>query len=798
MENLPNDNIFKNDMRYKILKDISFEMVIDEESAVKDLTERHNYLATQAIPIFMLIYITDISMKTYFELFLSLVSLSLIALYIFLILDKKTEKKLIISDITRNYFYKCILEIILSNKIILSTPSDDLLLNDLIYYLLPSFFYSLSFEINIIHSIMFNFFKVNLVLVKYGNNSSDVSLTVRIITSIFSTNFFLAYFMIFWAAFVEYFIKKAIRELWALYDSFKRSYFTIKKCLMDDHPIPSIIVTNKRPNFLILYKNKQAEELFSKSPVLKSKEISDSYFKKSQNFKKEIRASPSNTSSIVNLEDIFTNEMESSFSAEIEKCISNRKRYFDFPLKIIEKSPKWVVKQVEGKRTFFKGDLSKYEWFRVVVSPCNWKNQEAIFIQLIKNEEFQANEFITGYISNINDQMNLLVGNSELVCNKVVEYEYEKSKEKCSNDQKYLKNSIDCIIMKSSPRMHEGSQKKTPESQLQSINSNKMKAPSLKKVLNVNQTMSIKNNIIFPFPKFDHSLWLFFKYNTNFVYDMNLTVQLYYAFINKKIFPPTEKIKIKEFLNYLIDYFYLISQVKNFKFVIKNLSNDEIIISYVYFRAILFNILLFILNNSNSNEEKIVEINIKNEKNFESKQDMFNFHFEIKYYDNKIKINYDTLRKILAIENLHNLIEIDKDIAKIKCIDLGMVLTNYIINYVYDNNLLLLSYGANHSISFYVKGYLHKSYYIKLASTGINYSTIKLSEPRSRLFEQYQNKILQKLYKINPTAAVKIEGVREKLWKLENREMKRTFSFNTKTPNDSDENQEICNLLFYL
>jgi hypothetical protein len=404
---------------------------------------------------------------------------------------------------------------------------------------------------------------------------------------------------------------------------------------------------------------------------------------------------------------------------------------------------------------------------------------------------------VKGYFSKVNEQMNILVDNAEIVCNKIVEYEFEKSKDKSLSDQKYYKNpSFNGAPLKSSPKFFDGPPRKTPEILMQNNNSNnnislKTTSTSLKKIPNINQGANVEVNIVFP--NYDHSLMLFLKYNTNFLYDINLTGQLYYSLINKKILPSTERIKLKEFLNYFVDYFYLISKVNNFKLVLKNLCDEEIIVSYFYFRTIIFNVFLFIINNSNSNDEKIIEINVKNERNFEStKQDLHNFHFEIKFYDSKLKTNYNAMREILSIENSHNHIEIDKDISKIKCIDLGMVLTNYILNYVYDNNLIMVSYGNNHSLAFYIKGDLNKSSFNRFPTSDSGYPLMRLREPRTKIFEQYQDKILLKVYKLNPPVVPKVDGVREKLWKLETRELKKGFTFVDNTLNEVIEIEEKC------
>lgn len=62
--------------------------------------------------------------------------------------------------------------------------------------------------------------------------------------------------------FLEYIISKMSKELWALFDSFKRSYAYFKD-LIDSSPYPLIIV-NKAKIDQILYKNTEADKMYKK------------------------------------------------------------------------------------------------------------------------------------------------------------------------------------------------------------------------------------------------------------------------------------------------------------------------------------------------------------------------------------------------------------------------------------------------------------------------------------------------------------------------------------------------------
>jgi len=64
---------------------------------------------------------------------------------------------------------------------------------------------------------------------------------------------------------IQYFVTKAVRELWALFDSFKRSYYNLKT-IYDEFPYPVFVVSKKQ--YSILYKNQEADKLYETSKKL--------------------------------------------------------------------------------------------------------------------------------------------------------------------------------------------------------------------------------------------------------------------------------------------------------------------------------------------------------------------------------------------------------------------------------------------------------------------------------------------------------------------------------------------------
>lgn len=84
----------------------------------------------------------------------------------------------------------------------------------------------------------------------------------RFFYNLISLDGFKIIFAYFIVVSIQYFVTKATRELWALFDSFKRSYYNLKT-IYDEFPYPVFVVSKKQ--FSILYKNQEADKLYDAS-----------------------------------------------------------------------------------------------------------------------------------------------------------------------------------------------------------------------------------------------------------------------------------------------------------------------------------------------------------------------------------------------------------------------------------------------------------------------------------------------------------------------------------------------------
>ena len=112
------------------------------------------------------------------------------------------------------------------------------------------------------------------------------------------------------ASLLFYFFSIKRREIWALYDSFKRSYFNLKS-IYDDYPYPVLIVSRKQ--LITHYTNQKGVEFINN--IIKT----NTFIKKKNKCDK------------INFKDLFDKKLPEKFlENEIEKCLLNKTiKYID-------------------------------------------------------------------------------------------------------------------------------------------------------------------------------------------------------------------------------------------------------------------------------------------------------------------------------------------------------------------------------------------------------------------------------------------------------------------------------------
>ena len=382
--------------------------------------------------------------------------------------------------------------------------------------------------------------------------------------------------------------------------------------------------------------------------------------------------------------------------------VKNNQNYFKFPFKFTtnqtkENNPVLRYKDNSGI-TYYEGDLDSFEWYRVIVSTCFWKTQEGVFLKLFKHNDFYINELITNYTNNINYQYSTILESVDKLCDRITEYDSLQK----SNFATAIKNA------------------------------SAMKKPNLS-YGKTSSDIKITNLSVLKEPPIDETIWYYYKFNTNYIYDMYNTIRVYNALVYNRIYSPNHRISIPDYINYLRDYFYIHAKIKKFNIEFSNKVEDEVIVHYDYYRAIFFNLILFVLNNSmEENKEKYLKIKIYNPQLV--KDNDYIIKLDISYIDDKPKIRYNTLANLLKSPcAVHS----RQELKKAGLVDIGILVVHYIANMVYDNKLECTTDENNcHFINLTMKA-------TKFTNEKNNHTVVKFKQPKTKISTEHYNKILR-------------------------------------------------------
>ena len=236
---------------------------------------------------------------------------------------------------------------------------------------------------------------------------------------------------------------------------------------------------------------------------------------------------------------------------------------------------------------------------------------------------------------------------------------------------------------------------------------------------------------------------------------MYLTLNNFNCLRMSKINKRLTNLNFEYFVNYMINYFYPISKIKNFKIELKSDLEGEVYAIYDYYRVIFFNVIFFILNNTRDlKKEKTLTISVKHHIFTENQGSYYKAIFS--FTDDSPYIPYNLLNELLnSLKNteLNNI-----TLEKYKLIDFGLIVSFYIANTVYNSefNVNTLPNSNNHLI---VVNILASNTKESNQQTNMQLSQISMQntirsivvtkifkKPKTMIEELYYNKILAKLY----------------------------------------------------
>jgi hypothetical protein len=783
-ENFPNQNMY-GESDYKMKKDMRFDQDGDEQNFKRNIFFRY----IDSINIICLL----INLKNIFFLIVewhrncllqNLMRILNLSVTIFSLLIIKNIDKFVNNSIYIRWFFE--IDNILSTIMILTRNYKVEFFIPIKYLLI--FLYNLVFNLNLAESSVYYIIKT-LIIFALLQNSADESLFSRFLHNSFSFNGVYLIIMALFFILCQCALTLGNKQLWALYDSFKKSYFTLKN-ISDDLPFPIFVVNLKRqtgqivnqnanpnPNYLftVLYKNSEAEKLNTK--VKKIRDKMTKYSNPNTRLQK----------TDVNFKDLFEKSVEKLLDAEIEKCISNNIKHFDFPLIIGDNKLTW--RQHPNFPTLFEGDLENIKWVRIILNPTTWKGQECLMIQIMENYDIQHSNFIDEYRGLLADEFLKVIENIDIICDKAPDRNKEKLELSKSPLLNYCSRSnnngtITPDMLRSPNPLHPHFLKSpvilpnklyaSPQNVIQEHNDNKSSVhlsiikPS-NPINNLNQikrnyenilkfaaNSNIKENIVKSLDnktnstanslvpqsnviktQFDYSLLFLLKNSINYIYDMYLTVNILNSLSVNIIHTKLTQFHFENLIRYFISYFSPLLKIKNLRIDLFSEIDGEINAIYDYYRVIFFNVILFIINNiETKTTEQVLQINVMHVRFSDEGSSFYEVTFNL--HDENPKIPYPLVDQILSTfmtTELRNTC-----IEKYKIIDIGLVVSSMIVNIVYNSELKFTSVGSNqHKITFLIHNHGGNSENISFHKN--------FTRKKFEVEEKYYNKITERVFK---------------------------------------------------
>ena len=701
IDKVPNDNLYKNDNIYAINR--NFEFSQNEEQSFR-LFFYYQYQINGIKKILILFYLRFCFSKinNLYDLF-----------SFFKIINLKNIFHII----------SFVISFILSNDHYLKQG----IYNVLIYYLLSfnqcmniySIYYKLEpkYEhyLSLTSECLFNFgflFFINIKL-KYIAFPQIVILLVYFYSmKIFSllTLLLLCPIGPIFAVLVYVLLKKSIREIWALFDSFKRSYYNINQGILESDPNPLFIISKDKN---ILYRNSVASKLINnilENPLGSARKM---------NRVKDDRFNTMNFLDIVhpNLKELFKKLLNDVM--DDDKVSS-----FNFPLCKINNQQNINLDISNAYDIFDEKNYLYFVWFRIILSKTEWKNKTAYYMSFFPCEDVLLNEIFYQYTKRFSERVEKVISNSDIICQALIN---KKEKNNNNNIEQSPSSSINSDNKSSNSQ---DSQENNHENGLKNQKSG-VKKNIYQLLIDNADNVDLNNTILF-----------FFKNQVELLYDYSLTIELYFNMLYKQrnfkhcfenLKPNLKKrIKLRDLRAYYLEYFYDFTKEHKYKLEFK--GDDEknifdIFIEENYLRIIMFNIIIFMIcylddriEPSFENRKEIV-IKIIPELKDETPITPESMRANDEQYDKTPKGFSDSdksvkkgelsfifesfstkgdLNKIQELINQRNKCgyHIKSEIIKLNYLDVGILAVNYLLQNYYKTNLEMSNKEGEQLIQF--------------------------------------------------------------------------------------------------
>ena len=435
----------------------------------------------------------------------------------------------------------------------------------------------------------------------------------RLISNFFSQRLIISIFYFMIAIFIQGIFNNPRKKLWAMYDSFKKSYFSVRS-IFDNISLPVMVINQDLTT--IYYKNPAAETFC-------------------QTYRKELQKENGYT-----FKDIFhlhSEKDEKSFRKELENSLKKKSGFF-FPFVLGNATLESIA---NNNHDFgeFESTNATTKYIKMYCYECLWKEKFNCYEIMISENlfVFHGGRVTMKNLKQINNELEKLIWNINTICLNLNEMQLT------SSDDTSPKNRNSSWTSVLSPRKLRNNSRKLSKkiksnylAQLSGKNESKKRSSFSSSPNNKEDVSTVK---------IDKLIFYYLHLSANFITDLTLTNHLYNSFVGQKTLHDLRRMDFNNFLDYMVDYLSPFALKNNFKLEIKEYLNEkELVCNYIYIREIFFNIIMFITQNSKDPKMKTLSITPEHFY-FGSGQDGGSFYqIKFNFNDSKPILDYNYLK----------------------------------------------------------------------------------------------------------------------------------------------------------
>ena len=392
----------------------------------------------------------------------------------------------------------------------------------------------------------------NLILLSFYDIKKE-NFIKRFFLNLFSFRSIISIFYLIVTLLIQKSINRPNKKLWALFDSFKKSYLSIKN-IFNNISLPIFIV--KQDLSEIVFQNPSAIQFCRKYRRIAQK-------------------------GEYNFKDIFFLENQEDmqlFKDILKICLENNDTNFLFPFYKEELKKKKNIGIDYNMNLNSSNSEDNIFFIKMYCFSCEWKDKTPCYYFMINENifTFQGGQVILSDYMLIQKELEKAMWNINTLC------------------------------------------------------------------LNIDKKFNSKNQNLFFF---------YINLSLNFIYDLTSTNYIYNTFIEKKKITGYSKFNFESLVKYLTNYITVFGLNKNFSVNVEVEKNEDVIGNITYMRAIIFNILLFIIQNTNDQKQKTITIKRENIK-YEYKKGNYE-KIIFSFTDSRPSLSYETLKYFFHHFNYH-------------------------------------------------------------------------------------------------------------------------------------------------